>query len=168
MDCPKCIGRLKALRIKRYGLEKMYTRSRRGGSPGPEVMITTVIKAPKKAGVLELDKCWVCNGIWFDKGELKKLQREKLDRKTIGSHIDDPKLYKLLNKKGGLCPRCKAPMRKMKGKTGARNITVDICITCGGIWLDGGEVNYFLRGRREKWFQSIETLFYSNWFRFRR
>ena len=168
MDCPKCVGRLKPLRIKTYGLEKMYTRGRRGGSVGPEVMVTTVLKNAKRVGALELDKCWVCRGVWFDKGELKKLQRERINRKTIGSHIDDPKIYKQLNEKGGLCPRCKVPMRKMKGETRPRVITVDMCIKCGGVWLDGGEVNYYLKGKDRKLFQSVERLFYSNWFRFRK
>ena len=168
MECPKCIGKLKPLRIKTYGLEKMHTRVPGRGVPGVETMVTTTLKSPNKSRALELDKCWVCRGIWFDKGELKKLQGEKIKRETIGSYINDPKVYKVLNEKSGLCPKCKIPMRKMKGRTKTRNITIDICKTCGGVWLDGGEVNYFLRGSEGKWFQSIERLFSMSWFRYER
>lgn len=164
MDCPKCIGKLKPLRIKKYGVEYMHAKPQVGRGAG--TMITATIRSQKKTAALVLDKCWVCRGIWFDKAELRKLQREKSSRKTIGSYINDPKIYKQLNEKGGLCPRCKVPMRRITGKIGGRNITVDACIKCRGIWLDGGEVNYFLKGREKKWLESVERLFWWNWFKY--
>jgi len=95
---------------------------------------------------LNLDKCFACEGVWFDEGELSKLAELGIKKETIASRINDSKLYKQLNEKSGLCPRCKKPMRRMRGKKGLRNIAVDLCGKCNGIWLDGGEANYAVKG----------------------
>ena len=118
----------------------------------------------KKAGKLDLDKCFVCSGIWFDEGEMKKIAYHNPKKKTVGSYINESKLYKKLNEKGGLCPRCKIPMRKMRGKNSLRKIAIDVCKKCEGVWLDGGEVNYLLKDGAAKRVHNVWRYFWSNRF----
>lgn len=145
MDCPKCVGKLQSFRVKIYGADSKQL-------PVSEAK-TAKIKA------LDLDKCFVCSGMWFDKGELQKLRMEKISKATIASKIDDGKLYRRLNEKGGLCPRCKKPMKKALGKNRLKKVNVDLCGKCRGVWLDGGEVNYILAGGATKRFINIYRFF---------
>jgi len=144
MDCPKCVGRLQEFNLRLYKQEQYTIQPNIGKKWGTST--TYRIKGSGKPKRLELDKCFVCSGIWFDKGEIKKLKHQKVDRKTLASCMNDLKLYKQLNEKSGLCPKCKVPLRKMKGRKGFRNVTADICVKCDGIWLDGGEINPVLKG----------------------
>ena len=84
MNCPKCIGKLQKKDV--------------------EVNATSTDGKSTRKFNLELDQCFSCGGVWFDKGELEKYTKEGL---TI---IDSPSLSnemdKLLDKKEGKCPRC--------------------------------------------------------------
>ena len=83
----------------------------------------------KTFGVLEdneikIDICFLCNGIWFDKDELKKtLQLENKPVETKG-YIENNRAdikYDDLN-----CPRCSGKLFEQTSKRDAR-ITIDIC-----------------------------------------
>ena len=161
MDCPKCVGKLQPFTLRLYKIEQMTVMPNLGWSWGTSISERLGIARPK---TLELDKCFACEGIWFDKDELEKLKQEKVDKNTVGSHLDDYELYKQLNEKGGLCPKCKVPMRKLKGKKGLRHITVDVCGKCSGVWLDGGEVNYILKGGPKEKLTNIWRHFWYNRF----
>ena len=85
----------------------------------------------------EVDRCHQCRGIFFDKGELSsilnivrlyrsfELEEEELDTLSDG---EDTRIID--------CPACRVPMSQ-KEVGGA---VVDICDDCGGVWLDGGEI----------------------------
>ena len=145
MDCPKCVGRLQPFKIRAYKADS-------------KKLPVSYAKATKIES-LELDKCFVCDGMWFDKDELNKLSVEKVSEKTIASKIDDPKIYKRLNEKSGLCPRCKKPMRRIKGRKGLKNVFIDLCGKCKGVWLDGGEVNHILHKGAVKRFINFYRFF---------
>ncbi len=113
---------------------------------------------PKCLGILErkillgveVDVCPMCEGIWFDKGELFEiikadlrsgdvdgLFREDIDGKEVQGSYD------VLNEKLAFCPRCEERGEKveMKRSLDKKNgIWLDSCPVCGGIWLDGGEL----------------------------
>ena len=83
--------------------------------PGPNVII---------------DYCGKCNSYWFDKGELKKVVKDRLaEKKAKGSEGMDAWVK-------FDCPRCNGPMT-MKYMY---NVEVDQCTECFGIWLDEGEL----------------------------
>ena len=153
LDCPKCIGKLQPFTIKLYDLDIEDIREYIPLTG----LFTAKVKDPdwrgfnglKKSGRIELDKCFVCSGMWFDKGELKKVIKENPKKRTLGSYIHDSKIYKQLNAKSGLCPRCRVPMRKLQGKNRLKKTTIDVCPKCRGTWLDGGEINYLLKGHKE-------------------
>ena len=128
MDCPKCIGRLQKKEISMHE--------------------TSEIKELQGAVLSQtLDQCFVCGGVWFDKGELDKYVSEKI---TI---IDSPSLGKAmdqeLNEKEGKCPRCKEVLKKEPYKNEA-TIILDVCGKCGGFWLDSTEIDRIERTNKEK------------------
>jgi Zn-finger nucleic acid-binding protein len=86
---------------------------------------------------LEIDSCFTCRGLWFDRDELRKL-------------FSSPKLYKKFrlpeqnfSVKGiktsdtRLCPRCPS---QVLSPIQLGDVTVDECGQCKGIWLDSGEI----------------------------
>lgn len=54
-----------------------------------------------------------------------------------------------IHKKSGeeylLCPRCKIKMKKLIKK----DIVIDICKKCGGMWVDSGELEKLAKITRE-------------------
>ncbi|MBN1410805.1 MAG: zf-TFIIB domain-containing protein [Spirochaetales bacterium] len=102
-----------------------------------------------------IDYCPKCFGIWLDAGELDSLLRKDLSE---NSTFRD----KLLRPSGGdtdkvlACPVCNASMNKKKHIMS--HVTSDICLVCGGIWLDSGEfAELYLEKRHE---ESAEALLY--------
>lgn len=96
--------------------------------------------APQKCdfSTLEIDCCFTCRGLWFDRDELRRL-------------FTSPKLYKKFrlpeyNFRVKLkeapptreCPRC--PQTALREMT-LGDIVVDECAECLGIWLDSGEIS---------------------------
>lgn len=86
---------------------------------------------------LEIDCCFLCRGLWFDRDELRRF-------------FSSPKLYKLFRlpeqnygrrktKDTGerCCPRCEATTLR---QVAVDKVTVDECTSCQGIWLDSGEI----------------------------
>ena len=125
---------------------------------------------------IEVDSCFVCEGLWFDAGELEKaltadskdfdfidVGREEFDGKEAADLKDE------LNKKLGLCPRCTDKTLLMRGPyKGKYKTTVDVCPKGHGLWLDGGEINN-LRDRslvkikeQEEYFREIMRYMFSS------
>lgn len=46
------------------------------------------------------------------------------------------KIHKETGEEYLLCPRCKIDMKKLKKK----DVVIDICKKCGGMWVDAGEL----------------------------
>jgi uncharacterized protein len=98
---------------------------------------------------IHADVCFLCEGIWLDKGEFGSLIR--LDSKDFlfddlsSSEYDGSEIKELaqeLNDKEGHCPRCSnvtLTKSKYRGKKG--DLMIDECPQCHGIWLDGGEIH---------------------------
>ena len=77
-----------------------------------------------------IDTCPKCNGIWLDKGELGKLLKDRKLSNYLTKHIGTK------SKSPMVCPRCG---NTMDIET-ADDIEVDVCLFCGGVWLDQGEL----------------------------
>ena len=80
---------------------------------------------------VEVDVCPTCNGIFLDKQEIRTLtgssSLNKLLTKLLGLDADSRLV----------CPNCGG---LMDGED-AGNVRVDVCLTCGGVWLDAGELD---------------------------
>src|SRR5207237_582071 len=100
----------------------------------------------KSLGGLEIDSCYVCEGIWFDAGELEAVLRKDsphLDYIRVGKEEFDGAEAARSNfdQSMGRCPRCpdvtylaRRPYAQME------SVHVDICPRGHGVWLDGGEI----------------------------
>ncbi len=81
-------------------------------------------------------RCSKCNGLWFDKGELAQIMKEKnwfkidSNNRNIEINTNQGKL---------LCPRDKELLHTVEygSDTG---IKVEVCSKCEGLWLDAGEI----------------------------
>ena len=95
---------------------------------------------------ITVDTCFVCGGIWFDKDELELLVNKEIfdtvefDLETEQLGDDDLRKEIDLDKQEAICPRCEGS-KKMVKKASKRNknVTIDYCENCGGVWLYSGE-----------------------------
>ncbi|MGM0607426.1 MAG: zf-TFIIB domain-containing protein [Candidatus Muiribacteriota bacterium] len=86
-----------------------------------------------------------CGGIWFDNYELEKFDEEH-------EHVDDDLLNISFDKKVKIdfskkreCPRCNSIKLRKRFFSVRREIEIDECGMCGGIFLDRGELEEIRR-----------------------
>lgn len=96
---------------------------------------------------LEIDSCYICQGIWFDRDELRRFfSSEVLSRKfTLNQFKVKVKEETLLPERK--CPRCEGELLE---EIQLNDLSVDECKSCRGIWLDSGEINRLLEMHEEK------------------
>lgn len=78
-----------------------------------------------------------CGGIYFDNREAESLNVEKGNFNIILSKIEGKNFIPVDETKVRICPSCGAVMTKIGAAGG--EVTVDVCYTCGGQFLDNGE-----------------------------
>ncbi len=94
-----------------------------------------------KAGDIKVDVCQGgCGGVWFDNFELEKVdeQHEHAGESLLDVERD-PKVKLRLDEKRP-CPRCSGIKMMKHFFSLKRKVEVDECASCGGIWLDAGEL----------------------------
>jgi len=94
----------------------------------------------KDFGGVKLDVCDNgCKGMWFDWGELKKLDQ---NNKGFGNALKEALNYPRYNdekREPIKCPKCGVVMHQHLFES-AKEIKVDECYQCGGFFLDSGEL----------------------------
>ncbi|MFN7016976.1 MAG: zf-TFIIB domain-containing protein [Fimbriimonadales bacterium] len=91
-----------------------------------------------------IDVCPACAGIWFDEGELTRLNQ--LDDEIL-PRIDSlyqPQVTSYDPPWERLCPNCREPLRSYNYLY-TSNIRLDTCERCGGVWVDNGELEVMHR-----------------------
>jgi uncharacterized protein len=98
--------------------------------------------ATRSVGGLTVDVCdGGCGGIWFDHFELRKVDERAesageslLDvRRDPGVQVDPAERYR--------CPKCTDDVTLLRHFWSVkREVTIDECAECGGIFLDAGEL----------------------------
>ena len=85
---------------------------------------------------VEVDSCAECAGVWFDKSELVQLLGKKTQRvePIMGGGDEQDANYK----RGVSCPRDGQGLLRVRSNRN-KDVTVDACVVCQGVWLDGGE-----------------------------
>ena len=87
-----------------------------------------------------IHECTKCNGKWFERNELQKLEAREdktvrwIDFEPFGK--DAEKLS--VTSEGKTCPKCLKRMQSLKYLKS--NVVVDKCSDCKGVWLDKGEL----------------------------
>lgn len=97
-----------------------------------------------KAGFF-LDVCLDgCGGIWFDNMELNKLSRFDDILPEISKIYGGREFKDSYTKRKRLCPLCKRLMIQ-NYENFSRKVLIDQCYTCGGKFLDYGELEESLK-----------------------
>jgi Zn-finger nucleic acid-binding protein len=90
-----------------------------------------------------IDVCERCRGVWLDEAELEGLCPSV-------SHLPSRRMeVALLGARGAgiaRCPRCNAAPIEFA----VVDLLIDFCDTCGGVWLDGAEVDELLLPSEEQ------------------
>jgi len=102
-----------------------------------------------KAGTITIDVCeGGCGGMWFDNFELKKINDPTEIDATALLRFDRDDLRLIDYEKRRRCPKCDVIMMRHFFSE-RREVEVDECPSCGGVWLDPGELTQIRRERRE-------------------
>jgi Zn-finger nucleic acid-binding protein len=93
-------------------------------------------------GELRVDACeGGCGGLWFDQFELKKVDEplESAGEALLDIPVDPAVTVDLDVRR--TCPKCDDGVVMMRHYTSVkRQVTIDECPQCAGIWLDVGEL----------------------------
>jgi uncharacterized protein len=95
----------------------------------------------KTVGGITVDVCdGGCGGIWFDQGELRRL--DEADETAGEELLDVPRDPTLVidQSKRLTCPNCGDVVMMRHYASVKREAMVDECPQCGGTWLDPGEL----------------------------
>lgn len=96
--------------------------------------------SPSAVGSLQVDLCPGCGGVWCDATELPQLLA--LDKSTV-STVSAGKPRPAVNEQSGVCPRDGARLLRVTSAR-RREVIIERCPTCQGVWLDGGELAQLL------------------------
>lgn len=87
----------------------------------------------------DIDVCMDCGGMWFDNFELKSFDEvHEGGEKLFEMGPDSP--VSVNQDKDYYCPRCSDIILKRHFFGVQREVEVDECPSCGGHWLDDGEL----------------------------
>jgi len=93
-----------------------------------------IILNKKKIKGIEISECPKCEGIWFNKDELRQI-KDKTDSDLNWMDFDiwkHPEKFKAISE-NNVCPSCKSEMLILDyDKT---NIEIEYCTNCSGIWI---------------------------------
>ena len=96
---------------------------------------------PKTAGGLTVDACeGGCGGIWFDQLELRKVDdQEEAAGEALLDISRDPAVRVDYDQQWA-CPACPDTLMMRHFYSPRRQVEIDECARCGGVWLDAGEL----------------------------
>jgi Zn-finger nucleic acid-binding protein len=96
---------------------------------------------PVTAGGVTVDVCKSgCGGIWFDNFELPKLKDPLNFDATLLLQADYSGHVPVDFEKRRNCPKCPDIVMMRHFFSQRRQVQVDECPNCGGMWLDAGEL----------------------------
>lgn len=94
-----------------------------------------------RAGDIKVDTCkGGCGGLWFDQFELKKVDERHETAGEILLDIVRDRSLKIDREKRRLCPKCPTMVLMRHFFSVKKQVEVDECPECGGVWLDPGEL----------------------------
>jgi len=92
------------------------------------------------AGV-RLDVCQGgCGGVWFDNYELSKMDEPHEAAGDLLMGVERDESITVDHSQKRLCPRCEGVTLMRHFHSLRHEVEVDECASCGGIWLDQGEL----------------------------
>lgn len=115
----------------------------------PRCTIETEFKTGEILGIA-VSKCGKCSGIWLDHGEVESLIGEVTadsaeEKETVPEGTAAP----------GTCPRCRVALKRWGNRPEKlKDLYVDFCPSCMGLWFDKGEFTHLFRIFQESPFVS--------------
>lgn len=96
---------------------------------------------PVKVGGITVDVSKGCGGVFFDRFELEKFdEQHEVRGEVLAAHLQQFYNPSISDRERIDCPKCDdSPMRRYYYSP-KRQIEIDECVTCGGIWFDTGEL----------------------------
>lgn len=91
---------------------------------------------------VQVEECRYCDGLWFDRGEPEALTRLDVLPKHLLEPVACDDSRQVLREGLRLCPRCHAVL----AVTTCRQVSVDVCVQCRGLFLDRWEFQRIIRG----------------------
>jgi len=85
----------------------------------------------------EIDRCTICNGIWFDAGEIEVMRSKEAAAAIDTGDTATGKQSNVLDEYQ--CPRCSGAMVRVVDPQ-QRHIWYETCSSCNGSYLDAGEL----------------------------
>jgi uncharacterized protein len=97
--------------------------------------------SPLTVGKLTVDVCkGGCGGIWFDNFELQKVDEPEEFEGEALLHIERDDHLLVDYERRRKCPKCDNIVMMRHYFSERREVQVDTCPNCGGVWLDPGEL----------------------------
>lgn len=93
-----------------------------------------------EAGGIKVDVCRACGGIWFDNFELMKVDEPHESAGEALLDIAGGESVEVDHDRARSCPRCDDMSLRRHFFSPLKQVEVDECPGCGGIWLDVGEL----------------------------
>lgn len=109
---------------------------------------------PVAFGDVEVDRCTLCKGLWFD-----LLEHEQLKEMPGSEVIDcgDPEVGAVFNRDDRIrCPRCAGPMIRMVDPQ-QPHIWYESCGVCFGVYFDAGEFTDYKRHTLADFFRRLRA-----------
>jgi len=97
-------------------------------------------------GGIQIGQCPRCEGMWFDRDELRVLKDREDDGDYKWVHVDlwkDVDKFRARRQQRYACPKDGTPMTTVH--YGESEVVVDICSKCQGVWLDKEEYREIVR-----------------------
>jgi uncharacterized protein len=96
---------------------------------------------PVKAGAITVDVCLGgCGGIWFDNFEIKKFDQPWESEGEMLVTLKKREDLAIDYDQRRTCPHCPGIVMMRHFYSPRRRVEVDECPSCGGMWLDAGEL----------------------------
>ena len=83
---------------------------------------------------IEIDECPACKGMWFDEGELDKLDESVTVNSELANFEEVQNQNQILD-----CPRCHNKLKTVRPNL-MPELELDRCSACFGFWLDKGKL----------------------------
>jgi len=90
-----------------------------------------------------------CGGAWFDAFELQRVAEVEHAAEELSGIPHHPHLHVDAARKRA-CPRCDGVKLIRHFASGLRRVEVDHCPSCGGYWLDHGELEKVLAEKEQE------------------
>ena len=96
---------------------------------------------PLTVGKITVDVCQGgCGGIWFDNFELQKADHPPEFEGAPLLHVVHDDSREVDYERRRKCPKCLDTVMMRHFFSDRRQVEVDECPSCGGVWLDDGEL----------------------------